>query len=94
MVCPVTMILMIKQLFLATVCGGVMCATPALAQSDYIQGYRDGANFGSWAAFCNAYTEGDYKDPGLARHMTLASFDELIPENKQWARENNPNCAR
>ena len=84
---------MIKKLLLATI-GGVMFSTPALAQSEYMDGYRDGANFGSWAAFCNAYTEGDYKDQGLARHMTLASFDELIPENKQWARENNPTCAR
>lgn len=84
---------MIKKLLLATF-GGVMIATPVFAQSEYMDGYRDGANFGSWAAFCNAYTEGDYKDPGLARHMTLASFDNLIPENKQWARENNPSCAR
>ena len=81
---------MIKKLFLATMCGGLMCATPALAHDEY----KEGMNFGSWVAFCQGYREGDYKDPGLARHMTLATYDILTQGQQEWARENYPTCAR
>ena len=74
---------MIKKLLLATV-GGIMFATPALAESEYIRGYKDGMRVGSFMSYCNAYTEGDYKDPGLARHMTFGTYREMQPDDRDW----------
>ena len=84
---------MIKKLLLATF-GGAMFATPALASysPEYLEGYREGMNVGVFIAYCNAYTEGDYKDPGLARHMVHSAFEELDADNMEWAFEYHPNC--
>ena len=82
---------MIKKLLLATI-GGVMFSTPALAQSEYMEGYQEGLNVGVFIAYCQAYTEGDYKDLGLSRHMVHASYEEMDEGNREWARETRPNC--
>jgi len=83
---------MIKKLLLATF-GGVMFATPALANTpQYLEGYREGMNVGVFIAYCQAYTEGDYKDPGLARFMSHVTYEEMDEGNREWARENYPNC--
>ena len=84
---------MIKKLLLTTF-GGVMFTTPALAgfTPEYLEGYREGMNVGTFIAYCHAYTEGDYKDPGLARHMTYSSYKSMDEDNRLWARENHRNC--
>ena len=82
---------MIKKLFLATF-GGVLFATPALAQSEYMEGYREGINVGLFMAYCSAYVDGDYKDQGLARHMTFAYYNEMDAGNREWARDTRPYC--
>ena len=82
---------MIKKLLLATI-GGVMFSTPALAQSEYMEGYQEGMKVGLFMAYCNAYMEGDYKDQGLARHMTFAYYNEMDAGNRQWARETKSEC--
>lgn len=84
---------MIKKLLLATF-GGAMFATPALAgfTPQYLEGYREGMNVGTFIVYCHAYVEGDYKDPGLARHMTLSSYKGMDEDNRLWARANHPKC--
>ena len=82
---------MIKKLLLATF-GGVMFSTPVLAQSEYMEGYREGINVGLFMAYCSAYVDGDYKDQGLARHMTFAYFNEMDAGNREWARDTRPYC--
>ena len=84
---------MIKKLLLATF-GGAMFATPALAAytPEYFEGYREGINVGVFIAYCQAYTEGDYKDLGLSRHMAHASYGEMDASNREWARDNYPHC--
>ena len=82
---------MIKKLLLATI-GGFMISTPALAETEYIRGYKEGMKVGLFISYCSAYMEGDYKDPGFARHMTFASYEELDAGNREWARETRSVC--
>ena len=49
-------------------------------------------NVGTFIVYCHAYMEGDYKDPGLARHMTLSSYKGMDEDNRLWARANHPKC--
>ena len=74
-----------KRLILAL----ALMGSPAMADE-----YQEGLNMGSWIAFCNAHRNGDYKDPGLARHMVLSSYDSLDEANKAWARDFHPTCTR
>ena len=83
---------MIKKLLLATF-GGAMIATPALAESSYMEGYKEGMNVGVFIAYCQSYKARDFEDPGFARYMTFESFKELDEGNKQWARDSHPTCA-
>jgi len=82
---------MIKKLLLATV-GGIMFSTPALAETEYIRGYKEGMKMGLFVSYCSAYMEGDYKDLGFAQHMTFASYEELDAGNREWARDTTPMC--
>jgi len=73
---------------------GVFSATPALAEytPQYFEGYREGLNVGVFIAYCQAYTKGDYKDPGLSRYMAHSSYEYMDEGNREWARDNYPNC--
>ena len=72
-----------KRLILAS----ILLCSPASAAT-----FQEGVSLGVWTAFCQAHRYNDYKDPGLARHMTMTSFAEMAKEDQDWARDSYPEC--
>lgn len=70
----------------------LLFASLLMCSPAYALDYEQGVSFGSWSAFCQAHRFNDYKDPGLAKHMTFAAYDALDEENKAWARDIFPEC--
>lgn len=72
-----------KRLILAS----ILFCTPVSAAT-----FAEGVSMGSWMAFCQAHRYNDYKDPGLARHMTMSAYAEMAEEDQAFARDMFPEC--
>ena len=44
-------------------------ATPALAESDYMRGYKEGLNVGNFIAYCVSWNTGNYSSIGGIKTM-------------------------
>ena len=67
-------------------------ATPALAESEYMRGYTEGLNAGNFIAYCVSYTTGNYSSVGRMRTIVRHSYQSMDASNRQWAREEMPEC--
>ena len=67
-------------------------ATPALAESEYMRGYTEGLNAGNFIAYCVSYNAGNYSSVGRMRTIVRHAYDSMDAANRQWAREEMPEC--
>ena len=67
-------------------------ATPALAESDYMRGYKEGLNVGNFIAYCVSWNTGMYDSRDSIRPMLRYSYDSMNASNRQWARDQHPEC--
>ena len=68
-------------------------ALPGLAYSDeYMDGYTEGLKVGTFIAYCASYTTGNYSSVDRMRTMVRHSYQSMDASNRQWAREEMPEC--
>ncbi len=67
-------------------------ATPVFAESEYMRGYTEGLNAGNFIAYCVSYTTGNYSSVGTMRTMVRHAYDSMDSSNRQWARQEMPEC--